>query len=50
MLKQHLASIAIVFDFVNPVLPLWGFIDRRCELRLDEAELANDAGHGQACS
>ena len=30
---------------VNPVLPLWGLIDRRCELRLDKAELAIYARH-----
>jgi hypothetical protein len=34
--KQHLAAIAVIFDFVNPVIPLRGLIDERCELRLDE--------------
>ena len=37
-LKQHLAAIAIVFDFVNPVLALWRLIDRGSKLRLDEPE------------
>src|SRR6476646_8693359 len=37
-LKQHLAAIAIMFDFVNPVLPLWRLIDRGSKLRLDEPE------------
>jgi hypothetical protein len=27
-LKLHLAAIAVVFDFVNPVLALWRLIDR----------------------
>jgi hypothetical protein len=45
LLKQHLAAIAVVFDLVNPVIPLRGLIDERCELRLDEAEWANDARH-----
>jgi hypothetical protein len=45
LIKQHLAAIAIVFYFVNPVFPLWGLIDRRCDLRLDEAELAIHARH-----
>jgi hypothetical protein len=35
-LKQHLVAIAIVFDFVNPVLPLWRLFDRGGKLRLDE--------------
>ena len=37
-LKQHLAAIAIVFDFVNPVLALWRLIDRGSKLWLDEPE------------
>jgi hypothetical protein len=31
-LKQHLAAIAVVFDFVNPVLALWRLIDRGSKL------------------
>jgi hypothetical protein len=27
-LKQHLAAIAIMFDFVNPVPAFWRLIDR----------------------
>jgi len=38
LLKQHLAAIAIVFDFVNPVLPLWRLIDWGSKLWLDESE------------
>jgi hypothetical protein len=41
-LKQHLAAIAIVFDFVNPLLSLWRLIDRGSELGTDKAE---NAGH-----
>jgi hypothetical protein len=46
LLKQHLAAIAVIFDFVNPVIPLWGLLDERRELWLDETESANDARHG----
>jgi hypothetical protein len=38
LLKQDLAAIAIVFDFMNPVLPLWRLIDRGSKLWLDEPE------------
>jgi hypothetical protein len=38
LLKQDLAAIAIVFDFMNPVLPLWRLIDRGHKLWLDEPE------------
>jgi hypothetical protein len=31
-----LASIAVVFEFVNPVIPLWRLIDRRSKLGFDE--------------
>jgi len=37
-LHQHLAAIAIVFDFVNPVLSLWRLIDQGWKLWLDESE------------
>src|SRR6478672_4693055 len=37
-LKHHLGAIAIVFDFVNPVLALWRLIDRGSKLWLDEPE------------
>jgi len=33
-LKHHLGAIAIVFDFMNPVLPLWRLIDRGSKLGL----------------
>jgi hypothetical protein len=26
-INYHLRAVAIVFDFVNPVLPLWQLID-----------------------
>jgi hypothetical protein len=45
-LKQHLAAIAIVFDFVNPVLPLWRLIDRGSKLWLDKSQAGGYAGHG----
>ena len=44
-LKQHLTAIAILFDFVNPVLALWRLIDRGSELGLDEPELISYAEH-----
>jgi len=44
-LNQHLAAIAIVFDFVNPMLALWRLIDRGTELGLDEPELISYAEH-----
>ena len=37
-LNQHLGAIAIVFDFVNPVLALWRLIDQRRKLWLDKPE------------
>ena len=37
-LNQHLAAIAIVFDFMNPVLPLWRLFYRGWKLWLDEPE------------
>ena len=44
-LNQHLAAIAIVFDFVNPMLALRRLIDRGSELGLDEPELISYAEH-----
>src|SRR4029077_3328594 len=44
-LNQHLAAIAIVFDFVNPMLALRRLIDRGGELGLDEPELISYAEH-----
>jgi hypothetical protein len=41
-----LAAIAIVFDFMNPVLPLWRLFNRGSKLWLDESEAGGDAGHG----
>ena len=38
MLKQHLAAIAIVLDFVNPVMAFRGMIDRGGKLWLNETE------------
>jgi hypothetical protein len=37
-LNHHLRAVAIVFDFVNPVLARWRLIDRGGKLRLDEPE------------
>jgi hypothetical protein len=37
-LNQYLGAIAIVFDFVDPVLALWRLIDRGNKLWLDEPE------------
>ena len=37
-LNHHLRAVAIVFDFVNPVLALWWLIDRGGKLWLDESE------------
>ena len=37
-LNQHLGAIAIVFDFVNPVLALWWLINQGGKLGLDEPE------------
>ena len=44
-LNQHLAAIAIVFDFVNPVLALWWLIDQGSKLGLDEPEPCRYAKH-----
>ena len=37
-LNHHLRAVAIVFDFVNPVLALGRLIDRGSKLWLDESE------------
>jgi hypothetical protein len=34
-LNHYLRAVAIVFDFVNPVLALWRLIDRRTKLGFD---------------
>jgi hypothetical protein len=44
-LNQHLAAIAVVFDFVNPMLALRRLFDRRGKLRLDEPEAGGYAKH-----
>jgi hypothetical protein len=46
-LKQDLAAIAVLFEFVNPVLPLWWLIDGESELRLDEPEPICYANHAR---
>jgi hypothetical protein len=48
-LKQHLAAIAIVFDFMNPVLAVWRLIGRRSKLRRDKGKAGN-AGHAYLSS
>ena len=44
-LNHHLRAIAIVFDFMNPVLSFWRMIDRGSKLRLDKPEPGSDAEH-----
>ena len=44
-LNQHLGAIAIVFDFVNPVLALRWLIDQGGKLGLDEPESCRYAKH-----
>ena len=44
-LNHHLRAIAIVFDFVNPVLALGRLIDRGSKLGLDEFEALGLAKH-----
>jgi hypothetical protein len=46
LLKQNLAAIAVVFDFVNPVMALGRLIDWRSKLRFNEPELCGYAKHG----
>ena len=45
-LNHHLRAVPIVFDFVNPVLPLWRLIDRGSKLWLDESEPRVYKRHG----
>ena len=45
-LNHHLRAVAIVFDFMNPVLALWRLIDRRSKLWLDKSQAGGNAGHG----
>src|SRR5262245_37831790 len=42
-LNHHLRAVAIVLDFVNPVLPLWRLFDWRSKLWLDESEAGSCA-------
>ena len=44
-LKQHLAAIAVMFDFVNPVLAFWRLIDRGSKLGLNEPEPRDYSRH-----
>jgi hypothetical protein len=48
--NHHLRAVAIVFDFVNPVLPFGRLIDGGGKLRLDEPEAGSYAKHGGVCS
>jgi hypothetical protein len=45
-LKQHLAAISIVFDFMNPVLAFGRLVNRRSKLWLDEPKAGSYAKHG----
>src|SRR5262245_26759328 len=42
-LDHHLRAVAIVLDFVNPVLPLWRLFDWRSKLWLDESKAGSCA-------
>src|SRR5262249_40819234 len=44
-LNQQLEAVAIMLDFVNPVLPLWRLIDGRSKLWLGEPEPGGYGGH-----
>ena len=44
-LNHQLRAVAIMLDFVNPVLPLWRLIDGRSNLWLDEPEPGGYGGH-----
>jgi hypothetical protein len=41
-LKEHLATIAIMFDFVNPVLAFGWLIDRGSKLGFDKLKRHSD--------
>ena len=41
-----MASIAVVFEFVNPVIPLWRLIDRGSKLGFDEPKACGYVRHG----
>jgi hypothetical protein len=49
-IKQHLRAVAIVFDFVNPMLAFGRLFDRGSKLWLDEPEPTRCARHGAALS
>src|SRR6476659_8086302 len=49
-LNHHLRAVAIMFDFVNPVLALRRLIDRGSNLRLDKPEPTRYTKHGAALS
>ena len=44
-LNHYLRAVAIVFDFMNPVLALRRLFDRGSKLRLDEPESCRYAKH-----
>jgi hypothetical protein len=44
-LDHHLRAVAIVFDFVNPVLAFRRLIDRGSKLWLDKPEAGSYAKH-----
>jgi hypothetical protein len=44
-INHHLRAVAIVLDFLNPVLALWKLIDRGSKLWLDEPEPTRCAKH-----
>jgi hypothetical protein len=49
-IKQHLRAVAIVFDFVNPMLAFGRLIDRGSKLGLDESQPCRYAKHERLCS
>ena len=48
-LNHHLRAVAIVFDFVNPVLAFGWLIDRGSKLWLDEPKSGGYAKHFGLC-
>ena len=44
-LNHYLRAVAIMFDFMNPVLPFWRLINSGSKLRLDEPESCRYAKH-----